>query len=364
MRRLTHGVLMCAALASAAACGGPPRKSTEMVEYEAMRANTEAETVKERYPDLAREATAAYRSAEEALSEGEAEWVLHHTRVATLKWRSAVELTRAQDAHDSAVAAENRVKIAEDELKDAQRRHQVSVEGLEQARRIKALEAQVIRDEKAKRVNAVSQRMQEAMAYDAARHAPDALAKAQASLQAAQGAFNAGKLKDSDRLAESADADVLAVIAIAKPLFEAEKKERDLDARLRALLEQSAQVPGARGSIVQRGFVLTLRGTFAPGQADIAPDQMFAVDRVVELVKAFGEFKVAIEGHTDNQGRKDANMTMSQGRAQAVLSYLASKDVDVSRLSALGKGDAEPVADNRTKEGRERNRRVDVVFLR
>ena len=347
-----------------AACGGPPRKSTEMVEYEAMRADPDAETVKERHPDLAHEATVAYRAAEEALADGEDELVLHHTRIASLKWRTAAELSRAQDAHDSALAAENRSKLAEDELKDAQRRHQAAVDALEQAKRIKALEAQVIRDEKAKKVNAVSQKVQDAMAMDAARHGPAELGKAQASLKVAQDAFNGGKLKEADKLADVADVDANALLALVKPKYEAEKKERDLDARLRALLDKSGSVPGARGTIVQRGFVLTLRGTFAPGKAEIQADQIFAVDRVVELAKEFGEFKLAIEGHTDNQGRKDANLSTSQNRAQAVLSYLASKGIDASRMSAFGKGDAEPVSDNRTKDGREKNRRVDIVFLR
>ena len=82
------------------------------------------------------------------------------------------------------------------------------------------------------------------------------------------------------------------------------------------------------------------------------------------MLKEFPEFKLAIEGHTDNQGRKDANLTMSQNRAQAVLSYLAAKGIDASRMSSTGKGDTEPVADNRTREGREQNRRVDIVFVR
>ncbi|MCK6571470.1 OmpA family protein [Myxococcota bacterium] len=359
--------LLAAALAlGLAACGGPPVKTQAMNEYEAMRIDLYAQTVEERFPELAHEAKAAYRKAEEAHDDDEPELALHYTRIATFKWRTAAAKSRAQDAADATLSAENRVKIAEDELKDATRRKQSAHDALAQAQKIKALEGQMVRDEKAKRLGGVAAKVRDAVGMEAARHAPNELAKAEVSLKAAQDAFASGKLKDADKLTDTANVDADVLIAAVKPKYDAEKRERDLDARLRALLEKTDKgvVPGAKGKIIQRGFVLTLRGTFAPAKAEIAADQTFSVDRVADLAKEFSEFKLAIEGHTDNQGRKDANLTTSQNRAQAVLSYLAAKGVDVSRMSALGKGDTEPVADNRTKAGREQNRRVDVVFLR
>jgi len=349
-----------------AACGGPPVKTQAMNEYEAMRVDLYAQTVEERFPELSHEAKAAYDKAGEAHDDGEPELALHHTRVATFKWRTAVAKSRAQDAADATLSAENRIKIADDELKDATRRKQSAHDALAQAEKIKALEGQMVRDEKAKRLGGVATKVRDAVGMEATRHAPNELAKAEVSLKAAQEAFASGKLKDADKLTDTANIDADVLLAAVKPKYDAEKRERDLDARLRALLEKTDKgvVPGAKGKIIQRGFVLTLRGTFAPAKTEIAADQTFSIDRVVDLAKEFSEFKVAIEGHTDNQGRKEANLTMSQNRAQAVLSYLAAKGIDVSRLSALGKGDTEPVADNRTKAGREQNRRVDVVFLR
>lgn len=348
-----------------AACGGPPRKTNDMVDYEGMRQDLYAQTVEERFPEIAHEAKKAYAKALEAHEDDEAELALHHTRIALYKWRTALAKSRMQDAADSTLAAENRIKIAEDELKDAARRKQTAVDALEQAKKIKALEGQMVRDEKAKRLQSVASKVKDAVSMEAARHAPNELAKAEASLKTAQDAFN-NKAKDADRLTDAANTDADLLIAAVKPKYDDEKRVRDMDARLRALLvkTEGGLVPGAKGKIVSRGFVLTLRGTFAPNKAEISPDQTFSVDRVADLAKEFSEFKLAIEGHTDNQGRKDSNMLTSQNRAQAVLSYLAAKGIDASRMSALGKGDTEPVADNRTKAGRDQNRRVEVVFLR
>jgi outer membrane protein OmpA-like peptidoglycan-associated protein len=366
-RKQTQRIVLATLLAAAlSACGGPPRKTSDMTDYEGMRQDLYAQTVEERFPELSHEAKKNYAKALEAHEDGEPDQALHFTRIALYKWRAAQAKSKMQDAADSTLAAENRLKIADDELKDALHRKQTAVEALEQAKKIKSLEGQMVRDEKSKRLGAVATKVKEAVAMEAAKYAPNELAKAEASLKVAQETFATGKLKEADKATDAANVDADLLVAAVKPKYDAEKRVRDLDARLRVLLEKTDKglVPGAKGKIVQRGFVLTLRGTFAPAKSEISPDQTFAIDRVADLAKEFGEFKLAIEGHTDNQGRKDNNLMTSQNRAQAVLSYLAGKGVDVSRMSALGKGDTEPVADNRTKAGREQNRRVDIVFLR
>lgn len=72
------------------------------------------------------------------------------------------------------------------------------------------------------------------------------------------------------------------------------------------------------------------------------------------------ELKATIIGHTDNVGEKQKNLILSQQRAESVMSYLINLGVSADRISAIGKGDQEPRADNETEEGRLMNRRVEV----
>ena len=67
-----------------------------------------------------------------------------------------------------------------------------------------------------------------------------------------------------------------------------------------------------------------------------------------------------IGGHTDNVGASDANKTLSYKRANAVFNYLTEKGISVNRLAFKGHGDALPIADNGTEEGRAKNRRIEI----
>ena len=70
---------------------------------------------------------------------------------------------------------------------------------------------------------------------------------------------------------------------------------------------------------------------------------------------------VSIEGHTDSQGNDDKNMTLSQTRAQAVMTYLTEKGVSPTRLRSVGFGELVPIASNDTSAGRAQNRRVALI---
>ena len=71
--------------------------------------------------------------------------------------------------------------------------------------------------------------------------------------------------------------------------------------------------------------------------------------------------KMTIEGHTDNTGTDKINKPLSQKRAETILNALVAKGISKDRLTAIGYGSAKPVADNKTKEGKANNRRVELV---
>lgn len=80
------------------------------------------------------------------------------------------------------------------------------------------------------------------------------------------------------------------------------------------------------------------------------------------MLKAHPDLKLLIEGHTDNTGSAEINQSLSEKRAEAVKAYLVSTfGIDASRLEAKGFGASKPVASNDTPEGRQQNRRVELV---
>jgi OOP family OmpA-OmpF porin len=106
---------------------------------------------------------------------------------------------------------------------------------------------------------------------------------------------------------------------------------------------------------------LVLEGVnFKTNSAELNATAEAILDDVAESLRANPEVNVDISGYTDSTGSDAYNLKLSQGRADSVMRYLVSKGVAASRLTAKGYGEAKPVADNATPEGRARNRRVEL----
>ncbi len=84
---------------------------------------------------------------------------------------------------------------------------------------------------------------------------------------------------------------------------------------------------------------------------------------MVEKVKAINLEVIIAVGHTDSVGSDSYNQKLSMRRAQAVKAFLVSKGIDKTRVYTEGKGEKQPVADNKTKEGRAKNRRVEIEVV-
>jgi len=112
----------------------------------------------------------------------------------------------------------------------------------------------------------------------------------------------------------------------------------------------------------ESGVVLTMPGAmaFASGSSEVDPAAYEALDRVATAMTAVSSAQATITGHTDSTGKAGYNQRLSEDRAEAVRAYVAGKGVDTARMSAEGKGEAEPIADNATAEGRAANRRVEI----
>ena len=108
------------------------------------------------------------------------------------------------------------------------------------------------------------------------------------------------------------------------------------------------------------GFI-ALYINFDTGKSDIKPESIGTIEQIATLLRAHPDLKVSIEGHTDNVGTPQSNKTLSQQRANSVMSAVAQKGIAVNRMTAVGWGQEKPIADNRSEEGKAKNRRVEVV---
>ena len=120
--------------------------------------------------------------------------------------------------------------------------------------------------------------------------------------------------------------------------------------------------PGVPPDVAVR--VVELQSTwFAESSADVLPDRAPQLDRVVDVLNASPQLALTVVGHTDQRGADESNLTLSQRRAQAVASYLMNGGIDGGRLSAWGRGEADPLSLDDDAASLTLNRRLEFVFL-
>ena len=95
-------------------------------------------------------------------------------------------------------------------------------------------------------------------------------------------------------------------------------------------------------------------------RSTVKPEAAKILDRLVVFMQENKTSKVALSGHTDNVGSDAYNQKLSERRVTAVREYVVKKGVDAGRISGQGFGESKPIADNKTREGRSKNRRVEI----
>jgi outer membrane protein W/outer membrane protein OmpA-like peptidoglycan-associated protein len=118
---------------------------------------------------------------------------------------------------------------------------------------------------------------------------------------------------------------------------------------------------GTRVDRVGCPLAQTLRVLFDFDSAELRPESITELERLVKFMNDVPFATALIEGHTDSVGADAYNLALSDRRAKSVFDYLTSRGVDPARLKSVGKGESEPVADNSTDEGRQENRRVLLI---
>jgi len=198
-----------------------------------------------------------------------------------------------------------------------------------------------------------------------AKEREDAAAKAQAEAEAkaAAEAAEAKRKADADaaEAKSKADAEIAAreeATRAAQAQTQAAEREKQ-QLRVRLLEQFNRVLPTTdtpRGLVVNMGDVL-----FDTGKSDLRSGAREALSKLTGIVLNYPSLRLAIEGHTDSTGSAEFNQTLSQKRADAVHEYLVTQGLDGDKLSAQGLAMDNPVADNSTSAGRQKNRRVEIV---
>lgn len=170
---------------------------------------------------------------------------------------------------------------------------------------------------------------------------------------------------DVQVLGNTGDPEANALIArlLSEKLGEAESF--DIKVNYQEKLDPVAGLPTPEECIAEIKAIQAERKiSFEPGSDTIDGASRKTVDAIAEVLKKCGPIKLVISGHTDSQGRETMNQQLSQARAQAVLNGLRARRVLTSSFNAVGHGETLPIADNKTEEGREENRRIEFELVR
>ncbi len=196
-----------------------------------------------------------------------------------------------------------------------------------------------------------------------------AMAEAQEAQQmrdaAMQAKAEAERLKKEAQLAaESAMSEAEKAKARAEAeAARAEAAQAEAAAAKAAMNSLQNQLSELKAKQTDRGLVITLGDVlFAFNKSDLKPGSARNLEPLVKALKDNPNQQVIVEGHTDNIGSKEYNLKLSEERAESVKEYLTDNSIEADRIETEGLGFAFPVASNDTAEGRQRNRRVEIIL--
>ena len=128
--------------------------------------------------------------------------------------------------------------------------------------------------------------------------------------------------------------------------------------------EMKRDLEGARIERVGEGIKITFDSgiLFDINKSNLRPEAIANLQKLAVILNKYEDTKILIEGHTDSTGTDEHNRDLSISRAQSVATTLSSDQVNATRFTIMGYGEAQPIADNGTVEGRQANRRVEIAI--
>lgn len=191
----------------------------------------------------------------------------------------------------------------------------------------------------------------------------EALAEVRESLASKDGDLGALQEREASLLRKTAELE--RALDEQEQALRGERQARvDAEQRASAALASLQQIANVKEDA--RGITVTISGSvlFRTGESLLLPVALHDLDRVGDALEDLADKStIVVEGHTDSSGSSSYNRGLSQARADTVRNHLIGRGIDPAMIRAVGKGEDEPIADNRTPEGRANNRRVEIEVL-
>ena len=277
-------------------------------------------------------------------------------------------LAKKAEEEKARKAEEARLKKEEEERQKAELEAKRQALAEEKKQKEEA-EAQRLLEEKAKKEQEEKQKAQEAgnLILEAEKLVKQA--ELQTSTQEAEKLKAEAAKKKQEAALATADAEKARTEAAAladreqQEKLAAEAKSAELKTKFESLAKERPKDVVIRDSA--RGVSVSVNaGTlFATGRSTLNPKSLPILDKLAEVLGTTSE-NISVEGHTDSIGSRDANVKLSTARAEAVAKILIDKGIARERITTTGYGPDRPAASNATKEGREQNRRVEIILLK
>ncbi len=160
--------------------------------------------------------------------------------------------------------------------------------------------------------------------------------------------------------------DIEKISKLKNDLSELERAKQELENKLKNEINDKE----VKVEMLEKGLVITFVAEvlFDSGKAELRSESLPKLEKVAGVLNTtVADLNIGIEGHTDNEPIKrsgwKSNWELSSARALSVLHYLSEIKIDEPRMAAIGYGEYKPVATNDTKDGRQKNRRVEIVIL-
>ncbi len=357
----THliSLILCLVMAAMAVSCGPQSKPEELTQLEELRKSDEAAAINGNAPDAYKRCTDLTNKAIDSWQDGEQAKARTYAALGQRQYATA----RAQS---KMIEAQDRKAAAEDEMRDLNaqlEKLEVARAGLEES--IALIKKNIASSDMAnaeQRIQLAKIEREKAVGVKANESQKEIFDQAEAKIKDAQEKASKGDRAPAGAAAEEARLLYVKAYDLAKPDFDKKQQAAAAAERQKALFTEAQSIVGPSYVFTDlKSTVIVLASAFEKDKTDILPVKQDALRRVAELANKYADTTIMIEGYTQTKGKNAYEV--SQRRCDATRDFLVTQGVDYKRIVTTAKGKEAPRYDEKKKENRALNDRVEINII-